>query len=212
MKYTVSLAYTDAERGEAFGLLKKVYSDEFDLDLEVFKSLFTLPFDTDVLVIRDEMGKMAGTASMMLPYGDLFPTEYIFGATIRDTGHFLPLRQSVEVGRLAKAKDVPNGVITEAVMLAVAIYLRRKKLAGWVATVKPTLFRILQKKGLEAKTFEKYSERTDVAQAEAVKKYKGDKIVSFWASSEDTYQAFGVSQTPDIEVDLSPMTIHPTMF
>jgi hypothetical protein len=212
MKYTVSLAYTNAERGEAFGLLKKVYSNEFGLDLEAFKSLFVLPFDTDVLVIRDETGRMAGTASIMFPQEALFPSEYIFGASIREDGYLLPLSQSVEVGRLAKLKEVPNGLIIKAVMLAVAVYLRRRKRAGWVATVKPPLFRILQKKGLETKTFEKYSERTDAAQAEAVKKYKGDRIVSFWASSENTYQAFEALQTPDIEVDLSPMTIHPAMF
>lgn len=211
MKYTVSLAFTDAERGEAFGLLKKVYSDKFDLDFEVFKSLFKLPFDTDVLVIRDETGRVAGTASVMFPQGDLFPTEYIFGTPIRDTGHFLPLRQSVEVGRLAKAKDVSNGLIIKATMLAVAAYLHRRQLAGWVATVKPTLFRILQKTGLEGRVFEKYRECTDAAQAEAIKKYKGNQIISFWASTENTSRAFETLQTGDIEVDLHQMAMNPAI-
>lgn len=202
MKVTVSVASTVAQRRQAFALLYQIYLSAFGVDLKKLKKLFPFDFRSVVLVVKDEAGRLLGTASLMYPHDIFFPTEYLFGATIRQDGVHLPLRESVEVGRLAQVEDAPKGLVTRAIMLAVAAYLKKEGLAGWVATVKPTMKRIIKNTGVESVLFETYIEERNAAKALIVKRYKGDKIVSFWASTESTIVTFERLASEDIVVEI----------
>ena len=201
MKAIVSLAKTDDDRQEGLTLFKNTYFQAFDLDFEAFENAFPEKFESDLVLIKDSNGQLLGTASIIFPKVDLFQSEYIFGATIRRNGSMLPLRQSVEIGRLAKTPEAPGGLVTQATMLAVSAYLQKKGLAGWVATVKPSLSRILKKTGLETVLFEDYTEQ-DPYKAAIVKGYKGDEIVTFWASTESTIASFQKMDSDDIDVQI----------
>jgi hypothetical protein len=188
MKVNVQWAITDEDRQEAFLLLKKVYLEEFDLDFELFRQAFPLMFRSDVMMIRDQDGRLVGTASMMYPLNGLFPAEYIFGAKISEsTGR--QANRTIEVGRLAKVPDFPGGIITKEVMLATAAYLKKENLQSWIATVKPPLYRILRSTGLQMTYFE-VNAGLEGEQAEIVRRYKGDHIVVFEASTKNTIAAF----------------------
>lgn len=189
MNINVGWADTDDERREAALLLKKVYLDEFGLDFDIFKQVFPIHFNSDVMLIRDESGRLVGTASMLYPLEGLFPSEYIFGADITGSDRNAASK-TVEVGRLAKAGDFPGGIITKAVMLETAAYLKAKKLDSWIATVRPPLYRILKSTGLNMHAFD-MNPIPEGAQAEIVRKYKGNEIVVFEAAADDTGRAFG---------------------
>lgn len=202
MKITVSVAYTDAALREAFALLYQIYLNVFKVDLKELKRLFPLDFRSVVLLVKDETGKLLGTASLMYPHDIFFPTEYLFGATIRNDGVYLPLRGGVEVGRLAKADDAPSDLVSKAIMLGVAAYIRKENLSGWVATVKPPMYRIIKRTGLQSVLFETYLEETDEEKAAIIEKYKGKEIKSFWASAEDTIHAFERLASEKIVVEI----------
>jgi hypothetical protein len=201
MNTTVTLAQTDADRQVGHLLFKNVYFHSFGLDFKAFADTFDEKFEDDLLLIRNSNGQLLGTASIIFPNADLFQSEYIFGATIRQNGANLPLHQSVEIGRLAKTPEAQGGLVTKAIMLAVSAYLLKKGLAGWVATVKPSLYRILKKTGLETVLFEEYAEQ-DAEKAAIVQGYKGDEIVTFWASAESTIASFQKMDSGDIDIQI----------
>ncbi|GHB88969.1 hypothetical protein [Persicitalea jodogahamensis] len=200
MNLYVSIA-SEAERLEAAQLFQKVYEEEFQLDFKRFDDAFPLVFPSDVLLIRLQESRLVGTASLMRPVEGLFPSEYIFGADLSGLVDPLSLAQSVEVGRLAKIRDFPSGVIAKAVMLATDKYLHSRCLGGWVATVKPPLYRILEKTGLTMTPVALSIEKTG-EQAECVRLYKGSGILAFRALAESTAAAFGTMSHTIGEYDI----------
>jgi hypothetical protein len=115
----------------------------------------------------------------------------MFGADIRQCAPELPLGNMVEVGRLAKAEVDDKGLIVQATMLAVEAYLHREKLAGWIATVKPRMKRMLGITGLVMQNFTQSQRDTDFDDfPKLLDGYKGKDIASFWTSTDSTCQAF----------------------
>jgi hypothetical protein len=202
MNFIVSLAHTDAQRQEGIALFRKIYKENFNLDFEAFDAHFPLHFVSDIFLIHDETGRLVGTASIVRPIEVLFPSEYFFETDIASYSEILPLHSAIEVGRLAKVtdKDVPQSKVTRAVMLAVAAYLKKHNLLGWVATVKPAYYRIIKATGLVTTVFEGSKDCNTEAQREVIKNYKGDEVVTFWAGSDDTVGAFEQFRSDDIKV------------
>lgn len=192
MNITVSLAQTDAESREGTALFHQIYEGDFKLDFEAFGLHFPRNFESDILLLRDETNHLVATASLITPIDGLYPSEYYFETNIASLARELPLHNAIEVGRLAKINDktVPHLLVTHTIMLAVAAYLQRHKLSGWVATVKPAFYRIIKATGLVTTVFEKVKDCNTTAQREVIKNYKGDAVITFWASTDDTIKAF----------------------
>lgn len=188
MNLVVSVA-TNQEVGEATALFHQVYQDEFELDFDRFERAFPMHFPSEVLLIRTEDGELVGTASFMKPVDGMFPSEYIFGAKISQQAHLFPFEQTVEIGRLAKRRNFPSGLIAKTVMLATDAYLKFYNMQAWIATVKPPLYQMLAKTGLEMVPFELGPEKTG-EQGDCVRRYKGGSIAIFRASAESTEDAF----------------------
>lgn len=208
MRLMVTLAQSDADRREAYELVRQVYAREFNVDLDQLREKATISFRSDVLLIRDERQELVGTASILYPADSyLFPSEYMFGADIQQSGQELPLGNTVEVGRLAKANVEDRGLVIQATMLAVNAYLRRENLSGWIATVKLRMKRMLQMTKLEMQDFAQSPHKTSFNDVpNLLDGYKGKDVSFFWASAESTYQAFeklyGLLDQGIIQIDL----------
>lgn len=192
MNITVSLAQTDAESREGTALFQQIYESNFDLNFEAFHTHFPLSFPGKCLLLHNETNNLVATASLISPIDGLYPSEYYFETDIASFAGELPLHNAIEVGRLAKINDrvVPHLLVTHTIMLAVAAYLQRHKLSGWIATVKPAFYRIIKATGLVTTVFEKVKDCNTYAQREVIKNYKGDEVITFWAGTDDTIKAF----------------------
>ena len=144
MPIIITLARTREQKAAAFELLRKIYLETYQIDLNDLHHSHPEKFRSDILIAySDESNEILGTMSIIYPnQKGLFPTETLFGFDLSDLG--LSGKKYVEVGRFATSESATmDRKVVLSLFLGALRLFEIKKIQGWSGTVKDDVFRFL---------------------------------------------------------------------
>ena len=141
MKVKIQLANSLEQLAEAQSLVEKTYQDEFEIDLRELAKIKSQGFEYEVLIaISEDTQEILGTLSFMYPtIKGIFPCESYFGFNM--DGFVKRKIKHIEIGRFATSENGrKHRIVVLSLFLGIAHFLEKRKIKGWIATVKDNIF------------------------------------------------------------------------
>lgn len=183
MDIIVKLATNEAQKAEAFRLLRDVYLKHFKIDLDEYSSLIK-SFDSQV-IIACKLGaedEILGTISLIYP-NPMFASEILFGYDLRE----LHGQNNLEVGRLAVLEN-SNPLVVILLFLAAIKVAKKRGIHSWISTVKSDMLAFFTN-GLQL-PHRRLDQNCAVSETSSLQNYVANGICIFEADLGETARCF----------------------
>jgi hypothetical protein len=145
MAIIVTLAKTSKQKAAAFQLLKEVYLQTYQINLDELHRFHPEKFKSDILIAHEENDtEILGTMSIIYPNNqNLYPSETLFGFDFG--GLNISRKNYVEVGRFATAKKAKGKscVVISLFLGALKFFKNNNNITGWTGTIKDDVLKFL---------------------------------------------------------------------